>query len=78
VIGAPLIGSWIAQLVFAVMLAFAFRDRGLKPVLIFAALWLGGLFASGYVLGGLLFTPYVAMLDIALVFMVFKGDVRLG
>ncbi len=77
-IGAPLIGSWIAQLVFWVLLVFAFREQGFKLVLMFVALWIGGLVASGYVLGGMLFAPYVAVLDIALVFIVFKGDVRLG
>jgi hypothetical protein len=45
---------------------------------LFIGLWLVGRVALGYVLGGLLFVPYVAVLDIALVFLIFKGDVRLG
>jgi len=36
-----------------------------------------GRIAAGFVLYGLLFAPYVAILDVALVFAIFKGDVRL-
>ena len=49
----------------------------LKGTVIFLLLWLAGFAGSGVVLHGTLFTPYVAALDIALVFVIFKGDVRL-
>jgi hypothetical protein len=43
----------------------------------FVLLWLAGFAGARFVLHGMLFTPYVAVLDIALVLAVFKGDVRL-
>jgi hypothetical protein len=48
-----------------------------KGIVIFIALWAGGVFLSPFVLGGTLFLPYIALLDIALVLAVFKGDVTL-
>ena len=50
----------------------------LKGTAVFVLLWLGGFLGAGFVLQGMLFTPYVAALDIALVLAIFKGDVRLG
>jgi hypothetical protein len=44
---------------------------------VFVLLWIAGMAASRFVLGGALFTSYVAFLDIALVLTIFKGDVRL-
>jgi hypothetical protein len=38
---------------------------------------MAGRLASGYLLYGFLFAPFVAILDIALVFAIFTGDVRL-
>lgn len=49
-----------------------------KGAAIFLLLWLTGFAGSRFVLGGMLFTSYVAVLDIALVFAIFKGDVRLN
>jgi hypothetical protein len=49
----------------------------LKGTAIFLLLWLAGFAGSRFVLYGMLFTPYVAVLDIALVFVIFKSDVRL-
>jgi hypothetical protein len=48
-----------------------------KGTAIFLLLWVAGVAGSRFVLDGL-FTPYVAVLDIALVFVIFKGDVRLN
>jgi hypothetical protein len=44
---------------------------------VFLSLWLAGYAASRAMLPEALFTPYVAMLDIALVLLIFKGDIRL-
>jgi hypothetical protein len=44
---------------------------------VFVLLWLVGFIGSRYLLSGMLFAPYVAILDIALVFAIFHGDVRL-
>jgi hypothetical protein len=40
-------------------------------------LWLAGFAACRLIVPDVLFTPYVAILDIALVLIIFKGDVRL-
>jgi len=46
-------------------------------IAVFFCLWLGGFVGLRYIPSiGSLFTSYVAVLDIALVFIVFKGDVR--
>jgi hypothetical protein len=50
----------------------------LKGTAVFVVLWLAGFAGAGLVFQGMLFTPYVAVLDIALVLAIFKGDVRLG
>jgi hypothetical protein len=44
---------------------------------IFVLLWLAGFIGSRYTAFGALFLPYVAVLDILLVLVVFKGDVTL-
>lgn len=49
-----------------------------KSTAVFLLLWIAGFFGSPFVLDGMLFTPYVAILDVALVFAIFKGDVRLN
>ena len=48
-----------------------------KGIIVFIALWVAGLFLAPLVFNGLLFVPYIALLDIALVLAVFQGDVRL-
>ena len=49
----------------------------LKGTAIFILLWFAGFAGSTFAPYGALFTPYVAVLDIALVLVVFKGDVTL-
>jgi hypothetical protein len=48
-----------------------------KGIAISVLLWLVGFAGSSFVAYGMLFTPYIAVLDIGLVFVIFKGDVRL-
>jgi hypothetical protein len=48
-----------------------------KGTAIFVLLWLAGFAADTLAHAGPLFLPCVAVLDIALVLIVFKGDVRL-
>jgi hypothetical protein len=77
-IGSPQIGGWIAYLVFAVLLGLAAKRARWRVVAAFAALWLGGYVVAGQVASlSLFFMPYVAILDIALVFVVLQRDVRL-
>lgn len=74
------IAALIAHLAFWTLLACGrwlgeLRARG---TLMFLLLWLGGFIARTYVPhAAALFPPYVAVLAITLVFVVFKGDVRL-
>ena len=77
--GSSAIAALIAHLVFWVLLAVGPNELGVKGCVVFAALWLAGLFGLPYApYGAALFAPYVAMLDVTLVLLVFKGDVRLG
>ncbi|HEY8173206.1 MAG TPA: hypothetical protein VIH21_08955 [Dehalococcoidia bacterium] len=77
-IGSPLVAWWIAHVTFWVLLALAARDRRWRLIGIFAAIWVIGYIASGQVAAlSLFFMSYVAMLDIALVFVVLKRDIRI-
>ena len=85
--GSAAVAAWVAQVVFAalVLLGVLFGDLGVKRALVFVALWLVGYFALPALpfagvkgLAAALFSPYVAVLDIVLAFLVLKGDVRLS
>jgi hypothetical protein len=76
--GSPVVAGWIAHVAFWTLLALGVMVRELRArsTVVILCLWL-----VAFV--GFLRTPYVpftsilAILDIALVFMIFKGDVRL-
>ena len=80
-IGSGSVAGWIAQIAFwAVLgLGIVFGDLKRTATVIFLALWAAGVFLLPRIssVSGFLVTPYVAVLDIVLVFLVFKGDVRL-
>ena len=77
-IGSPLVGWWIAQGAFWILLGFAARERRWRLIGVFVVLWVIGYIASGQIAAlNLFFTPAVAVLDIALVFIVLKRDIRL-
>lgn len=77
-IGSPLVGWWIAHVAFWVLLALALRDRRWWTIGVIGTLWIAGYIASRQVASlGLFFMPYVAVLDIALVFVVLRRDIRL-
>jgi len=74
------IASMIAQSAFWVLLVCGWYLGELrwKASVIFLTLWIAGYVLRPFVANGAgLFSPYVAALDIALVFTIFKGDVRL-
>ena len=72
------IGYWIAHGAFWVLTAFAAATSGARRAMVFVALWLAGYAGSAWLdQGASLFVSYVAILDIVLVLMVFKGDIRL-
>jgi hypothetical protein len=48
-----------------------------KGIVASVLLWLVGFAGTSFVVQGVWFTPYVAVLDIGLVLVIFKGDVRL-
>jgi hypothetical protein len=72
------IAGWVAHLAFWILLAVGgFSSelgwRGVAASLIF---WVGGYFALPHLPNGAaFFAPYVAVLDIAMVIAIFKGDV---
>jgi hypothetical protein len=75
------IAAWIAHVSFWVLLPYGwFFDELAKPgIAVFLLLWAAGWFGLPYVVpqGAAVFSSYVALLDIALVFIIFKGDVKL-
>jgi len=74
------VAGWIAQIAFWTVLTIGAwsEDLGPKSLGVFIVLWLAGMFGLPHVsFGAGLSTPFVAVLDIALVFLVFKGDIRL-
>jgi hypothetical protein len=69
---------FIAHVLFWVFLLIGASDIGWRGCAIYIALWLGGYLASSWLPGvGAAFVSYVALLDIALVFHVFHGDIQL-
>ena len=74
------VAGWIAQVAFWTLLVIGAwsEDLGRRTLGLFVVLWLAGMFGLPHVsFGAGLSTPFVAVLDIALVFLVFKGDIRL-
>ena len=79
-IGSGAIGGAIAQLAFWMLVAWGYfsGELRLRGVAIAILLWLAGTFGLPYLThGATLITSYVAVLDIVLVFVIFRGDVRL-
>jgi hypothetical protein len=82
-VGSPAIAALVAQTVFFVLLAYGWFARMLDvaPCAIVAALWIAGAIGFPYLPYGparAMFSSYVAVLDVALVFLIFKGDVPLS
>ena len=75
-VGSAAIAAAVAHIAFWLLLAGAWVVRGARPALVFIGLWLAGRFGLPLVDGSLFFGSYVAVLDIALVFLVFRSDVR--
>ena len=77
-IGSPQVGWWISHVAFWVLLALAVRDGRWRTIVVIGALWIAGYIATRQVEPlSLFFMPYVAVLDIALVFSVLRRDIRL-
>jgi hypothetical protein len=77
-VGSALLGAWIAHAAFWIVIAIAAAQARYRLTAIFFSLWLIGYAAARSAeFGAAWFMPYVAALDIALVLIVFKGDIRL-
>jgi hypothetical protein len=67
----------IAHILFWAFLLIGASDMGWRAVAVYVGLWVAGYVASNWVpSGGLIFLSYVALLDVALVFHLFGGDIR--
>jgi hypothetical protein len=67
----------LAHVAFWVLALFGVAEIGLRRVAVFVILWgIGYAVSRSFTVGSLLFTSYVAVLDVVLVLLVFKGDVR--
>ncbi len=76
--GSPVVAAWIAHLAFWVLLVVGYEELGIRRLGVFVAAWLAGYLGLPHIrYGGLLFAPFVALLDVVLVLIIFKGDVRL-
>jgi hypothetical protein len=75
------VAAWVAHSAFWVLIALGWLvgDLGIRGTIIALAVWvtayIGLSFLPSY--GGALFPPFVAVIDIALVLVLFKGDVRI-
>ena len=77
-IGSPVVAWWIAHTAFWILLALAARDRRWRTIAFIGTLWMAGYIASIQIAQlDLFFMPYVAVLDIVLVFIVLQRDIRL-
>jgi len=81
-ISSASVAGYVAHVAFWAVLAVGaiFGELSRRAVVIFVLLWFAGVFGLPRLsaTAGLLVTSSVAVLDIALVFIVFKGDVRLS
>jgi hypothetical protein len=77
--GSATIAGWIAHIAFWAVLAWAWAagELATRGVALFLFLWIAGFVAAQYVSYAGLFAPYVAALDVALVLITVKGDIKL-
>lgn len=81
-VGSPLVAAWIAHTVFWGLLLYgwAVGELSRQRITIFLLLWLAGRIGLPYVPyepAYAMFSSFVAVLDIALVFVIFRSDVSL-
>jgi len=78
-IGSATIGAWIALGLFWLLLGFAwaFGELSLRGRLVFVGLWLASNLTLRAWNASDFFPSVVALLDVVLVLIVFKGDIRL-
>ncbi|MGC4083208.1 MAG: hypothetical protein QM736_14140 [Vicinamibacterales bacterium] len=80
-LGSASVAAVVAQVAFWALLGVGVvsRELGARGTTIFIVLWACGTGVLEHLLNAeLLMTPYLAVLDIALVLIIAKGDVRLS
>jgi hypothetical protein len=80
VMGSSAVAAWIAHVAFWVLLAIGWisGELGIRGTVIALALWLTAYTGLPFLqYGSGLFPSFIAVLDIALVFAIVKGDVRI-
>jgi hypothetical protein len=78
--GSPAVAAWIAHVAFWVLLARGWMsgELGIRGTIIAFVPWLTAYISLPFVpYGPGLFASFVAVVDIALVFVIFKGDVHI-
>ena len=77
--GSIAVAGWIAYVAFWLLLVYGWAVDELQTpaITIFLALWIAARFGLPYLNAGGFFISAVAVLDIALVFMIFKADIPL-
>jgi hypothetical protein len=78
--GSSAVAAWIAHIVFWVLVVWgwATESLGVRSAVIVALLWIVPFLCLEFVPSAArFFSPYVAVVDIILVFALFKGDIRL-
>jgi hypothetical protein len=81
-VGTPAVAAFIGFWLFWILLLYgwASSELGRQHVIVFLLLWMLGRIGLAYLSWApaqALISPYIAVLDIALAFVIFKGDVRL-
>ena len=78
-IGSATIGAWVALIAFWLLLglAWAFDEIRLAGRLAFVALWLAVNLTLRVLGASDLFPAIVALIDVVLVLILFRGDIRL-
>ena len=77
-VGSPAVAGLIANAAFWLLIVLGWTELGGRRAAGFIAVWLIGYAGSGWVpQGAAWFIALVAVLDIALVFIVYRGDVHL-
>ena len=74
------IAALFAHVAFWVLLVYGWfwDELGLRGIAVFLLAWLAGFFGLPFVpYASGMFASFVAVLDVILVFVIFKGDVRL-
>ena len=73
-----MVPTFIAHVLFWALLLIGASEMSWTSRILYVALWLSAYVASSWLAtGSQIFLSFVALLDVALVFHVFKGDVQL-